>query len=69
MENRHLANFVPDVWGDTFLAPPPQLDLDDITRSEYQELKEQERDKRTHQVVERKNISCPIRDRRDETTS
>ncbi|KAK8712359.1 hypothetical protein V6N13_147599 [Hibiscus sabdariffa] len=44
MENRHLANFVPDVWGDTFLAPPPQLDLDDITRSEYQELKEQNDD-------------------------
>ncbi|KAK9041685.1 hypothetical protein V6N11_016775 [Hibiscus sabdariffa] len=42
-ENRHLAKFVPDVWGDTFLAPPPQLDLDDITRSEYQELKEQVR--------------------------
>ncbi|KAL4354472.1 hypothetical protein GQ457_06G022430 [Hibiscus cannabinus] len=42
-ENRHLANFVPDVWGDTFLAPPPQLDMDDITRSEYQELKEQVR--------------------------
>ncbi|KAL4354296.1 hypothetical protein GQ457_06G022450 [Hibiscus cannabinus] len=42
-ENRHLANFVPDVWGDTFLVPPPQLDMDDITRSEYQELKEQVR--------------------------
>ncbi|KAK8479548.1 hypothetical protein V6N11_016757 [Hibiscus sabdariffa] len=42
-ENRHLAKFVPDVWGDTFLAPPPQLDMDDITRSEYQEIKEQVR--------------------------
>ncbi|KAK9041671.1 hypothetical protein V6N11_016761 [Hibiscus sabdariffa] len=42
-ENRHLAKFVPDVWGDTFLAPPPQLDMDDITRSEYEELKEQVR--------------------------
>ncbi|GMI65484.1 terpene synthase 21 [Hibiscus trionum] len=42
-ENRHLANFVPDVWGDTFLAPPPELDMDDITRSEYEELKEQVR--------------------------
>ncbi|KAK9041661.1 hypothetical protein V6N11_016751 [Hibiscus sabdariffa] len=42
-ESRHLANFVPDVWGDTFLVPPPQLDMDDITRSEYQELKEQVR--------------------------
>ncbi|KAL4355541.1 hypothetical protein GQ457_06G022140 [Hibiscus cannabinus] len=42
-ENRHLANFVPDVWGDTFLAPPPQLDMDDITRLEYEELKEQVR--------------------------
>ncbi|KAL4352377.1 hypothetical protein GQ457_06G022290 [Hibiscus cannabinus] len=42
-ENRHLAKFVSDVWGDTFLAPPPQLDMDDITRSEYEELKEQVR--------------------------
>ncbi|KAK8589129.1 hypothetical protein V6N12_023535 [Hibiscus sabdariffa] len=42
-ENRHLANYIPDVWGDTFLAPPPQLDMDGITRSEYKELKEQVR--------------------------
>ncbi|GMI65485.1 terpene synthase 21 [Hibiscus trionum] len=42
-ENRHLANFVPDVWGDTFLSPPPELDMDDITRLEYEELKEQVR--------------------------
>ncbi|KAK9041757.1 hypothetical protein V6N11_016847 [Hibiscus sabdariffa] len=42
-EYRHLANFVPDVWGDTFLAPPPDLDMDDIARSEYEELKEQVR--------------------------
>ncbi|KAK8589192.1 hypothetical protein V6N12_023595 [Hibiscus sabdariffa] len=42
-EHRHLAKFVPDVWGDTFLAPPPELDMDDITRSEYEELKEQVR--------------------------
>ncbi|GMI65468.1 terpene synthase 10 [Hibiscus trionum] len=42
-ENRHLANFIPDVWGDTFLAPPPELDMDDITQLEYEELKEQVR--------------------------
>ncbi|KAL4354534.1 hypothetical protein GQ457_06G021640 [Hibiscus cannabinus] len=42
-EYRHLANYVPGVWGDTFLAPPPDLDMDDITRSEYEELKEQVR--------------------------
>ncbi|KAL4353535.1 hypothetical protein GQ457_06G021630 [Hibiscus cannabinus] len=42
-EYRHLANFVPDVWGDTFLAPPPDLDMDDITESEHEELKEQVR--------------------------
>ncbi|GMI65473.1 hypothetical protein like AT3G14490 [Hibiscus trionum] len=40
-ENRHLANFVPDVWGDTFLAPPPELDMNDNTQLEYEELKEQ----------------------------
>ncbi|KAK8589194.1 hypothetical protein V6N12_023597 [Hibiscus sabdariffa] len=44
-EYRHLANFVPDIWGDTFLAPPPDLDMDDITRSEYEELKEKVRRK------------------------
>ncbi|GMI65470.1 Terpene Synthase 22 [Hibiscus trionum] len=42
-DNRHLANFIPDVWGDTFLAPPPELDMDDITQLEYEELKEQVR--------------------------
>ncbi|KAK9041756.1 hypothetical protein V6N11_016846 [Hibiscus sabdariffa] len=42
-EYRHLANYVPGVWGDTFLAPPPDLDMDDITRLEYEELKEQVR--------------------------
>ncbi|KAK8589122.1 hypothetical protein V6N12_023528 [Hibiscus sabdariffa] len=42
-ENRHLANYIPDVWGDTFLAPPPELDTDDIIQLEYEELKEQVR--------------------------
>ncbi|KAK8527243.1 hypothetical protein V6N12_054465 [Hibiscus sabdariffa] len=42
-ENRRLANYIPDVWGDTFLAPPPELDMDCITRLEHEELKEQVR--------------------------
>ncbi|KAK8977895.1 hypothetical protein V6N11_000222 [Hibiscus sabdariffa] len=39
-ENRHLAEFDPDLWGDVFQSSTPETDVD---RLEYEELKEEVR--------------------------
>ncbi|KAK8977899.1 hypothetical protein V6N11_000226 [Hibiscus sabdariffa] len=42
-ENRHLADFDPDVWEDIFLSSPVEMDIDAGTQLEYDELKEEVR--------------------------
>ncbi|KAE8674440.1 Detected protein of unknown function [Hibiscus syriacus] len=42
-ENRHLADYIPNFWGEIFLSPPSEMDMDARTQQEYQELKQQVR--------------------------
>ncbi|KAL4376002.1 hypothetical protein GQ457_02G037510 [Hibiscus cannabinus] len=42
-ENRHLADFDPDLWRDIFLSSPVETDMDATTQLEYEELKEKVR--------------------------
>ncbi|KAK8977897.1 hypothetical protein V6N11_000224 [Hibiscus sabdariffa] len=42
-ENRHLAHFGPDLWGDVFLSSPTEMDMDATTQLEHEELKEEVR--------------------------
>ncbi|XVE80270.1 hypothetical protein DITRI_Ditri14bG0126600 [Diplodiscus trichospermus] len=39
-QNRNLANFVPNFWGDIFLSCPSEMDLDSATQLQYEELKQ-----------------------------
>ncbi|OMO49332.1 hypothetical protein COLO4_38592 [Corchorus olitorius] len=42
-ENRPLANFVPEHWGDVFLSCPSELNMDAKTQVHYEELKQEVR--------------------------
>ncbi|KAB2006097.1 hypothetical protein ES319_D11G318200v1 [Gossypium barbadense] len=42
-ENRHLANFRPNFWGDIFLSSTSEMELDAGTQQEYEELKQEVR--------------------------
>ncbi|KAE8674436.1 (+)-delta-cadinene synthase isozyme A [Hibiscus syriacus] len=42
-ENRHLADYIPNFWGEIFLSPPSEMDMYARTQQEYQELKQQVR--------------------------
>ncbi|GMI79433.1 terpene synthase 21 [Hibiscus trionum] len=42
-ENRHLADFIPNFWGEIFLSSPSETDMDARNQQEYQELKEEVR--------------------------
>ncbi|KAE8674434.1 (+)-delta-cadinene synthase isozyme A [Hibiscus syriacus] len=42
-ENRHLADYIPNFWGEIFLSSPSDMDMDAGTQQEYQELKRQVR--------------------------
>ncbi|KAK9016800.1 hypothetical protein V6N11_079293 [Hibiscus sabdariffa] len=42
-ENRHLADFIPNFWGEIFLSSPSETDMDARTQQEYHELKQEVR--------------------------
>ncbi|KAE8667309.1 (-)-germacrene D synthase [Hibiscus syriacus] len=39
-ENRRSANFHPSIWGDIFLSPPSEMNVDTETQQEHDELKQ-----------------------------
>ncbi|KAK5786659.1 hypothetical protein PVK06_041297 [Gossypium arboreum] len=42
-ENRHLADFNPNFWGDIFLSSPAEMNIDAKAHLQYEELKQQVR--------------------------
>ncbi|XP_016728820.1 (+)-delta-cadinene synthase isozyme A-like [Gossypium hirsutum] len=40
-ENRHLADFNPNFWGDIFLSSPAEMNIDAKAHLQYEELKQQ----------------------------